>query len=111
AGLEALRRQAFDTLVADLADPALVDTLRTLAQAYHILDHVADGIALVDFDLRIRWANPTFMRWCGGNPVGRGFYEALGSPDVVGGSDFCPFPSALSSHSVTPDGGPASVSC
>jgi CheY-like chemotaxis protein/GAF domain-containing protein len=110
AGLEALRKGAFDALVADLGDPAFADTLRALHQADHILAHVADGVALVDFDLRIRWANPTFQRWCGGNPVARGFYDALGSPDVAG-PDFCPFQSALTSRTVTPDGGPACVSC
>jgi CheY-like chemotaxis protein/GAF domain-containing protein/PAS domain-containing protein len=109
AGLEALRKHAFDALVADLGDPAFVDTLKTLHQANHILAHVADGIAVVDFDLRIRWANPTFQRWSGGNPVGRGFYDALGSPWL--GTDFCPFHSALVSRSPTPDGGPACVSC
>jgi CheY-like chemotaxis protein len=109
AGLDALRRGRFDALVADLSDPSLVDALRTLFQANHLLAHVADGIAVVDFDLRIRWANPTFQRWCGGNPVGRGFYEALGSPEVAG-EEFCPFQSALASRTITPDGGPACVS-
>ena len=71
---------------------------------------MADGICLVDFDLHIRWANPTFQRWCGGDPVGRGFYDALGSPEMAG-PDFCPFQSVLASTSVTPDGGPACVSC
>jgi CheY-like chemotaxis protein len=108
AVLEALRKHVFDALVADLSAPAFADTLRALYQADHILAHVADGIALVDFDLRIRWANPTFQRWCGGNPVGKGFYEALGSPEVAG-ADFCPFQSALTSRSVTPDGGPACI--
>jgi CheY-like chemotaxis protein/putative methionine-R-sulfoxide reductase with GAF domain len=109
-GLEALRRDSFDALVANLSDPSLVDALRTFHQANHLLAHVADGIAVVDFDLRIRWANPSFQRWCGGNPVGRGFYEALGSP-VVAGEDFCPFQSALASRDVTPDGGPACITC
>jgi CheY-like chemotaxis protein/putative methionine-R-sulfoxide reductase with GAF domain len=110
AGLEALRHQSFDALIADLSDPAFVDTLRTLGEANHILAHVADGIAVVDFDLRIRWANPTFQRWCGGNPVGRGFYDSLGSPDVLG-PEFCPFQTALACRDVTPDGGPACVEC
>src|SRR5262249_12209867 len=71
--------------------------LRTLLQAQRILASVPDGVAVVDFDLRVRWANPTFAAWCGGNPVGRGFYEALGSP---GNSDaeYCPFHTALSTR-------------
>jgi CheY-like chemotaxis protein len=93
AGLEALARQPFDALVADLTDPAVLDALRTLHQAGRILTHAADGIAVVDFDLRIRWANPAFLQLAGSNPLGRGFYEALGSPELDG--DFCPFASAL----------------
>jgi CheY-like chemotaxis protein len=91
--LDAISREHFDALIADLNDPAIVDTLRALQQAGHILAHVADGIAVVDFDLRVRWANPAFTRWCGGSPVGRGFYEALGSPGA--GDEYCPFHTAL----------------
>ena len=53
-----------------------------------------DGLALVDFDLKIRWANPAFRAWCRGEVVGRGFYDALGSPEISG-PDYCPFQSAL----------------
>jgi CheY-like chemotaxis protein/GAF domain-containing protein len=105
AGLDELARGSFDLLVADLRDPALVDALRTLHQAAHILAHAADGIALVDFDLRIRWANPRFRQFCDGNPIGRGFYEALGSPGLEG-PDFCPFHSALASAG-SEEGAPA----
>ncbi|MFO0846652.1 MAG: PAS domain-containing protein [Gemmataceae bacterium] len=92
--LDAISREHFDALVIDLNDPAIVDTLRALQQAGRILAHVADGIAVVDFDLRVRWANPAFARWCGGSPVGRGFYEAVGSSGGEG-DEFCPFHSAL----------------
>lgn len=100
-GLDALARGRFDALLADVTDPVILHTLRTLQQAGHILTHVADGIAVVDFDLRIRWANPAFQRWCGreGAPetlIGKGFYDALSSPEVVG-SEYCPFHSALAS--------------
>jgi CheY-like chemotaxis protein len=93
-GLDALSQQPFDVLVADLHDATLVDALRTLHQSGNILANAADGIALVDFDLRVRWANPTFQHYCGGEAVGRGFYEALGSPRLDD-ADFCPFASAL----------------
>ena len=64
AALEALRREPFDAVVADLSDSSLLDTLRTLHQAQRILAAVPDGVAVVDFDLRVRWANPTFQSWC-----------------------------------------------
>jgi CheY-like chemotaxis protein len=98
AAFEALRRENFDALLADLGDPSLLDTLRTLYQAERILAVVPDGVAVVDFDLKIHWANPTFQSWCGNNPIGQGFYEALGSPRVLG-PEFCPFHSAFASLS------------
>ena len=93
-GLDELSRQPFDLLVADLHDPNLVDALRTLHQAGHILAHAPDGVALVDFDLRVHWANPRFRHFCDGDPIGRGFYESLGSAGIEG-LEFCPFHSAL----------------
>jgi CheY-like chemotaxis protein len=93
--LRALRSHEGDALVVPAEGPA-VDALAGLVQAQEILAVVPDGAAVVDFDLRIRWANAAFEAWCGGPATGRGFYEALGSPRVVG-PDFCPFHSALAS--------------
>jgi CheY-like chemotaxis protein len=108
-GLEQLRCQQLEAVAANPADEVLFRALRALVQAQHIVATLPDGLAVVDFDLRVRWANATFEAWCGGPPVGRGFYEALGSPDVVG-PEFCPFHSALASLSATPAEAPASVS-
>jgi CheY-like chemotaxis protein len=78
----------------------LVESLRSQLVAQRICNTLPDGIALVDFDLRIRWANPAFTAWCGGHAVGRGFYEALGSPQLAG-TEFCPFQTALTSLPLT----------
>jgi CheY-like chemotaxis protein len=96
-GLELLCHQSFDAFLANPADGPLLNTLRTLYQAQRILAAVPAGVAVVDFDLQIRWANPTFIAWCGGAAIGRGFYEALGSPEVVG-PEFCPFHTALANQ-------------
>src|SRR5436853_181986 len=77
AGLDRLAKERFDSFLAYVSDRVVSDDLRTLQQARHILAHVADGIVVVDYDLRIRWANPTFLHWCGGEAIGRSFYEAL----------------------------------
>jgi CheY-like chemotaxis protein len=79
AALEQLRGQAFHALVANLADPAVARGLQTLVQAKHILAALPEGLAVVDGDLRVQWANPTFEAWCGGSPLGRRFEEALGA--------------------------------
>jgi CheY-like chemotaxis protein len=94
AALDHLRRQAFDALIARAADKNLVDALDCLISARTILGSVPDGVAVVDFDLKVRWANTAFEAWCDGPVVGRGFYEALGSPQLVG-PDYCPFHTAL----------------
>src|SRR5262249_54982252 len=41
-----------------------------------------------------------FESLCGGPPRGRGFYEALGSPEILG-PDYCPFHTALAGKAVT----------
>ena len=89
-GLELLDKEHFDAVLANPGDRAVLDNARRLLQAQRILAAVPDGLALVDFDLRVRWANPTFQAWCGGNALGRGFYDALGSPQLLG-PDYCPF--------------------
>ena len=98
-GLEMVGKEHFDAILANPADQAVLETARHLLQAQRILAAVPDGLALVDFDLKVRWANPTFQDWCGGDAVGRGFYDALGSPDLLG-PDYCPFHTALAARDV-----------
>jgi CheY-like chemotaxis protein len=94
SGLELLRDQQFDAVLANPGDAVLLGTVRGLMQAQRILATVPDGVAVVDFDLKVHWANRTFEAWCGGPAAGRGFYEVLGSPQIVG-PDYCPFHTAL----------------
>ncbi len=100
-GLDQLGRQRLDALVANPADASVLHDLRTLVQGQQILATLPDGAAVVDADLRVHWANPTFVSWCGGPVVGRGFYEALGSPAALG-PEFCPFRTALASSTAAP---------
>jgi CheY-like chemotaxis protein/putative methionine-R-sulfoxide reductase with GAF domain len=114
AAVQALRRLGCDAAVIPAADRHLVDDLDCLVHAGRILAGVPDGVALVDFDLKVRWANPAFAAWCDGPPLGRGFYEALGSPHVLG-PDFCPFHTALAAvpppgSASNPGAAPPSVS-
>ncbi len=95
--LDMLAEGRFDAVVANPADKTVLENARRFLQSQRILAAVPDGLALVDFDLKIRWANPTFQAWCGGNPVGRGFYDALGSPEMLG-PEYCPFHTALASR-------------
>ena len=83
AGLEQLRCQLFDALLANPTDPDVLRGLRALVQSQHILASLPDGVAVVDADLRVRWANPAFEAWCGGPAAGRDFHEALGCAGLV----------------------------
>ena len=72
-----------------------------------ILDHLPDGVALVDVLLNaltgdavtnpavtISWANGRFCSWCDQSSLpGRSFFEALGNPEVLG-PDLRPFETA-----------------
>jgi CheY-like chemotaxis protein/PAS domain-containing protein len=111
-GLARLDAEPFDAVLIDASDDAVLSVGRDLLQARRVLAAVPDGVALVDFDLRVRWCNPAFAAWCGGSPAGRGFYEALGSPAVTGPADYCPFHTALA-QAAEPGGPPvrARLSC
>ncbi len=70
-----------------------------LLQNEKILEGMPDGIALLDSDNTIIWANGRLRKWCGEKDVlGANFYSALGSPEILG-PDYCPFHTALSSNS------------
>lgn len=98
AALDLLRGESFDAVLANPGEPLVREALVNLLRSERILSALPDGVALVDFDLRIRWANPAFEAWCGGDAAGRGFYEALGSPGVAE-AEFCPFHTVLTTRS------------
>jgi CheY-like chemotaxis protein/GAF domain-containing protein len=98
--LTLLRREDFDAFVADPSEPAVRASAGSILQGERILQALADGVAVVDADLRVTWSNPTFDDWCGGPAAGKGFYEALGSPEILG-PDYCPFHTALAGKTVT----------
>src|SRR2546423_2744250 len=82
-GLALLRAEHFDGVYASPDDTAIWERAGSLLQADYILDVLSDGVALVNSDLRVTWANTAFEKWCGGGARGRSFYEALGSPEIL----------------------------
>jgi CheY-like chemotaxis protein len=89
-----LQRERFDGIYADTRGLALVEQAGILLRADRILELLSDGVAIVDAQLRVAWANPQFESWCGGPALGKPFYEALGSPEVLG-PEYSPFDTAL----------------
>lgn len=71
--------------------------LRGMCKSYSIFRDMPDGVALIDSDLKILWANQRLGKWTqieAEELVGTNFYEALGNPEIMG-PDFCPFHTAL----------------
>jgi two-component system, sensor histidine kinase SagS len=70
-----------------------------LIQSDEILEAISDGVAVVDTDLALLWSNAEFAQLA--DPkidlAHTRFYQALGSPEVLG-PDPCPFTSAVASR-------------
>nr|WP_315853743.1 response regulator [Novipirellula artificiosorum] len=96
-------------VVDELEDPAVegvwisrnklpeLSELRGISQSGVMLRDMPEGVALLDSDLRVLWANRRLLQWAGNrteSPVGRNFYEILSNPEIMG-PDFCPFHTAL----------------
>ncbi len=70
-----------------------VSELRGLAQSGAMLRDMPEGVALIDFDNRVLWANRRLLEWAEkteDTAVGMDFYELLGNPEIMG-PDFSPF--------------------
>lgn len=94
-----LREQEFAGVYVDTGQLSALRWAGVLIQADEILDAIADGVAVVDPELSIIWANPEFASLVatGAESVGMRFYEALGNPENLG-PDPCPFTTAVASR-------------
>jgi len=74
-----------------------ISELRGLAQSGIMLRDMPEGVALLDADIRVLWANDRLIEWAETQDeavAGRNFYELLSNPEIMG-PDFCPFHTAL----------------
>ena len=69
-----------------------------LLQSEHILDGMPDGVALVDAEMNITWANDSLRQWSTDEPIGSLFYSVFQDAEILG-PDFCPFHTALATGS------------
>jgi len=92
--LTLLRQGEFTAVLADARDLKLTEQAESVLQADRILELLEDGVALVDERWRIVWANSRFRSWCTGPVEETGFYDALGSPEILG-PEYSPFHAAL----------------
>jgi two-component system, sensor histidine kinase SagS len=93
-GQSLLRTERFDGIFFDSHDPQAWDQLLHLFESETVLDSLGEGVALVDLQLHVTWTNRTFKAWCNGPTGGMSFYDALGSPQILG-PDYSPFHTAM----------------
>ena len=99
-----LRQQPFAGVYVDTGQLAAVRWAGVLIQSDEILEAIAEGVAIVDTDLRILWANPEFQKLVdpATDPSDMRFYRALEAPEVLG-PDPCPFTTAIGTASAGVD--------
>src|SRR5262249_23817641 len=81
--LELLRQGHYDGICADLSDPAVRKWAGNLLQSQRVLEGLPVGVAVLNADLHIVWANAAFETWCGCPVGGRGFFDSLAPPESV----------------------------
>lgn len=97
--LALLQIEPFAGIYISTQDPALWQQAKHLLQNEAILEVLGEGVAVIQPDLRIVWANPTFEKWCGGPVQGQFFLDALGTPTIIG-PDMNPVATALQGTAV-----------
>ena len=97
AVVDALNEPAIDGVWIARDQLPQISELRGIAQSGLMLRDMPEGVALMDSDMRVLWANDRLIEWAGTTNVpvaGRNFYELLANPEIMG-PDFCPFHTAL----------------
>lgn len=97
--LALLKKEPFDGVYVGRDQLDAVRYAGLLIQSDEILEAISDGVAVVDSDLKILWANSEFARLVPGddNPDGQFFFRVMGSPEIIG-DDQTPFSTAATTH-------------
>lgn len=75
--------------------------LQGLLRDHELLARLPDGVALLDAENTIRWANPAMVAWCTcESVVGHNFYAVLCDPEILG-PDYCPLHTAVTTGHAT----------
>lgn len=102
--IEALRRlghEEFDGVFISAGRLQQALELSCLLRNEQVLQHMPDGVAVLDAEKRILWANGRLREWSGQKEIiGASFYSVLGSPEIQG-PDFCPVHTCLATGSRT----------
>lgn len=91
-----LNRDTFDGVYVAPSRLSDLQFLGQLVQNQRILQHMPDGVVVLDTDNRIVLHNARMSEWCQMDSlVGENFYSVLDNPEILG-PDYCPFHTALS---------------
>ena len=94
--LSHLSKEKFDGVYVSSSFLTEATRIGRLLQNDRILESLPEGVALLNSDNTILWANARIKEWSGREELtGVSFYSALHSPDILG-PDFCPLQTALS---------------
>ena len=93
--LKRLYRESFEGVYVSSEFFQQALPLGKFLQNVQILDAMPDGVALLDAENTIVWANQRIRQWSKLSKLeGTNFYTAFGSPELLG-PDYCPFSTAL----------------
>ncbi|MFO0851874.1 MAG: response regulator [Gemmataceae bacterium] len=85
---EALAHGGFDGVM--LGVETFVGRLAEFRRSELVLAHVDKGLAVLDPDGTVGWANPTFRGWCPDDPVGKPLVDALAAQSLAGPDPLAP---------------------
>ncbi len=94
-----LARSSYDAVYFNGNQLGQEEGIIRLLQSERILDGMPDGVALVNAQMVVTWANKCLKDWSPvEDPLGQNFYAVLGNMQIMG-PDFCPFHTALATGS------------
>jgi CheY-like chemotaxis protein len=95
AALNRLGRGGYAGVLLQADSQEATNNIIRFLQNAKILNGMPEGVALVNADMQVSWANACLHDWSPvGQIVGSDFYNILGNAQILG-PDFCPFHTAL----------------
>lgn len=93
AGVRYLQDEEFQAILVTGSKDQL---LKTMMEVEGLLDQIPDGLALLEPDLKVIWANQRLEELSHATEpiVGQNFYQLFGKPEILG-PDYSPFHTAL----------------
>jgi len=92
--LSELTRDDYAGIYIDASQTCEATNLGHHLQNARTLDTMADGVALLNPDNVVMWANQRLIEWAPNDPIGANFYACLNNPEILG-PDYCPFSTVL----------------